>query len=40
MRERTDLDGYEISEPEYFRMQFRKALDQRAAERLRKRRKK
>jgi hypothetical protein len=36
MRLNTDLDGYEISEPEYFRMLFRKALDQRAAERKRR----
>jgi hypothetical protein len=36
MRLNTDLDGYEISEPEYFRMLFRKAPDQRAAERKRR----
>jgi hypothetical protein len=40
MRLGADRDGYEISEPEFFRMLFRRALDQRAAKRLRKRRKK
>ena len=33
MRKRSELEGYEISEPEYFRMLFRRALDVRQAER-------
>jgi hypothetical protein len=39
MRLRSDLDGYEISELEFFRILFREALDQQAAQRLLKRRK-
>ena len=33
MRKQSELEGYEISEPEYFRMLFRRALDVRQAER-------
>lgn len=32
MKQGTELEGYEISEPEYFRMLFRRALDQRDSE--------
>jgi len=31
MKRRADLDGYEVSEPEYFRMLFRQALADREA---------
>ena len=33
MKRRADLDGYEVSEPEYFRMLFRQALADREAKR-------
>ncbi len=37
MRQRADLDGYELSEPEYFRMLFRQALSDREAKRKKSR---